>query len=57
MRIQDWESVRAIYVQGIATGDATFEQTRRIGKRGMPRIFPAADSSRAAAAKLWGGPR
>ena len=27
MRTQDWESVRAIYIQGIATGDATFEQT------------------------------
>jgi L-amino acid N-acyltransferase YncA len=27
MRTEDWESVRAIYVQGIATGNATFEQT------------------------------
>jgi L-amino acid N-acyltransferase YncA len=27
MRAEDWESVRAIYIQGIATGDATFEQT------------------------------
>jgi len=27
MRIEDWESVRAIYIQGISTGDATFEQS------------------------------
>ena len=27
MRTEDWESVRAIYVQGIATGNATFERT------------------------------
>jgi phosphinothricin acetyltransferase len=27
MRTEDWESVRAIYIQGIATGTATFEQT------------------------------
>jgi L-amino acid N-acyltransferase YncA len=27
MRAEDWESVRAIYIQGIATGDATLEQT------------------------------
>ncbi len=27
MNTADWESVRAIYVEGIATGDATFEQT------------------------------
>ncbi len=26
MRTEDWESVRAIYLQGIATGHATFEQ-------------------------------
>lgn len=25
MRADDWESVRAIYLEGIATGDATFE--------------------------------
>ncbi|MBV8552159.1 MAG: N-acetyltransferase [Acidobacteriaceae bacterium] len=25
MRPQDWDSVRAIYLEGIATGDATFE--------------------------------
>jgi L-amino acid N-acyltransferase YncA len=25
MRPQDWESVRAIYIEGIATGNATFE--------------------------------
>ena len=25
MRAEDWPSVRAIYVQGIATGQATFE--------------------------------
>jgi len=27
MTAADWESVRAIYVEGIATGNATFEQT------------------------------
>jgi phosphinothricin acetyltransferase len=27
MRTADWECVRAIYIQGIATGNATFEQT------------------------------
>jgi L-amino acid N-acyltransferase YncA len=27
MRTEDWESVRAIYIQGIATGNATFERT------------------------------
>jgi L-amino acid N-acyltransferase YncA len=27
MRSEDWAAVRAIYVQGIATGNATFEQT------------------------------
>jgi L-amino acid N-acyltransferase YncA len=27
MRTADWEAVRAIYIQGIATGNATFEQT------------------------------
>jgi L-amino acid N-acyltransferase YncA len=27
MRIEDWPSVRAIYLEGIATGNATFEQT------------------------------
>jgi len=27
MRAADWESVRAIYAEGIATGNATFEQT------------------------------
>jgi L-amino acid N-acyltransferase YncA len=26
MRTGDWDSVRAIYIQGIATGNATFEQ-------------------------------
>jgi phosphinothricin acetyltransferase len=27
MRPEDWESVRAIYLEGIATGDATFEKS------------------------------
>lgn len=27
MRVSDWESVRAIYLEGIATGNATFEQS------------------------------
>jgi phosphinothricin acetyltransferase len=27
MRMEDWESVRAIYIQGIATGNATFAKT------------------------------
>jgi L-amino acid N-acyltransferase YncA len=27
MRPQDWEAVRAIYLEGIATGNATFEQS------------------------------
>jgi len=27
MRPEDWPAVRAIYLEGIATGDATFEQT------------------------------
>jgi len=27
MRSQDWPAVRAIYLEGIATGNATFEQT------------------------------
>jgi L-amino acid N-acyltransferase YncA len=27
MRAQDWPAVRAIYLEGIATGNATFEQT------------------------------
>jgi phosphinothricin acetyltransferase len=27
MRVEDWESVRAIYLEGIASGDATFEKT------------------------------
>ena len=27
MRPKDWPAVRAIYLEGIATGDATFEQT------------------------------
>jgi L-amino acid N-acyltransferase YncA len=27
MRLDDWPAVRAIYMQGIATGNATFEQT------------------------------
>lgn len=27
MRVEDWDSVRAIYLEGMATGDATFEQT------------------------------
>ena len=27
MRPQDWPAVRAIYLEGIATGDATFEQS------------------------------
>jgi phosphinothricin acetyltransferase len=27
MRADDWPQVRAIYLEGIATGDATFEQT------------------------------
>ena len=27
MRPEDWPTVRAIYLEGIATGDATFEQT------------------------------
>jgi len=27
MRADDWEPVRAIYLQGIATGDATFEKS------------------------------
>ena len=26
MTAHDWEQVRAIYLEGIATGDATFEQ-------------------------------
>ncbi|HEY0378137.1 MAG TPA: GNAT family N-acetyltransferase [Pyrinomonadaceae bacterium] len=25
MRVTDWEAVRAVYLEGIATGDATFE--------------------------------
>jgi L-amino acid N-acyltransferase YncA len=27
MRLEDWPAVRAIYLEGIATGNATFEQT------------------------------
>jgi L-amino acid N-acyltransferase YncA len=27
MKASDWPSVRAIYLEGIVTGDATFEQT------------------------------
>ena len=27
MRVSDWESCRAIYLEGIATGNATFEQS------------------------------
>ena len=27
MRLEDWEAVRAIYLEGIATGNSTFEQS------------------------------
>jgi L-amino acid N-acyltransferase YncA len=27
MRVEDWSAVRAIYLEGIATGNATFEQS------------------------------
>jgi L-amino acid N-acyltransferase YncA len=27
MRPEDWDAVRAIYIEGIATGDSTFEQS------------------------------
>lgn len=27
MRPEDWEAVRAVYIEGIATGNSTFEQS------------------------------
>ncbi|HSR06842.1 MAG TPA: hypothetical protein VLM42_06810, partial [Bryobacteraceae bacterium] len=27
MRLEDWDAVRAIYLEGIATGNSTFEQS------------------------------
>ena len=38
MRPEDWDAVRAIYLEGIATGNSTFEQSApdwQAGTRGI----------------------
>ena len=42
---EDWPAVRAIYMEGIATGNATFEQT--------PPEWEKWDAGHLPAAKLW----
>ncbi|MDQ1313530.1 MAG: hypothetical protein QG605_2069 [Euryarchaeota archaeon] len=35
MKPEDWEQVRSIYLEGIATGNSTFEADLPIGTNGM----------------------
>jgi L-amino acid N-acyltransferase YncA len=53
----DWPSVRDIYAEGIATGNATFENSRPIGKSGTPRISMAAALWQVRTAPSPDGPR
>jgi L-amino acid N-acyltransferase YncA len=41
MRPEDWPEVRTIYLEGIATGDATFEQTAPEWEKWDPCHLPA----------------
>src|ERR1700733_4885206 len=40
MRPQDWPAVRAIYLEGIATGNATFEHSGPDWEKGGPGHLP-----------------
>ena len=58
MRPEDWEAVRAIYLEGIATGNSTFEHIGAGLANLGPRPFAhLAGWWRASEAKSWAGLR
>ena len=55
---EDWESVRSIYLEGLVTGDATFETEAPSWENGMKVIsaFPGWSQSPQARTVLYAGP-
>jgi hypothetical protein len=57
MHPADWAQVQAIYLEGIDTGNATFETEARPGRRGMQHTSRLAGWLYAGAMPSSGGPR
>ena len=55
MRLEDWPAVRAIYLEGIATGNATFERTAPEWEKWDAGHLPGARIVARSDAKWWAG--
>ena len=54
---QDWDAVRAIYIEGIATGNATFQQTAPEWKDWDEGHLAACRLAARSGDEVLGGPR
>ena len=54
MRVEDWEGVRAVYEEGLATGDATFEAAAPAWERWDAAHLPFARLVAREGGRVWG---